>query len=148
MKFSANALTTLAVLSGSKVAHAVCTGYNLAVGTADNLTTGYTQYEIYDTSCNVVQDLQIATSTGACDSRYFQCTSGTKTIGGYDDPTTGQSYICTADTTSEACGTDTVSFCPELIDHGEVENVLDQAPGDDRPPVWCQLVLTLWEEGV
>lgn len=45
MKFPTLALNTLAILSGSQLANAVCTGYNLAVGTADVLTTGYT-------SCN------------------------------------------------------------------------------------------------
>lgn len=39
------------------------------------------------------------------------CAFGTKTIQEYDDPTTGRSYICTADTTTESCGTDAVTFC-------------------------------------
>ncbi|ROW00596.1 hypothetical protein VSDG_03368 [Cytospora chrysosperma] len=107
MKFPACAFTTLAFLSGSKMAHAICTGYSLAVGTADVLTTD----GIYDTSCNQIQSLQIATDPGPCVSRYFLCNRNTTIVGGYDDPTTGLAYICTADTTAEACGDDTVSLC-------------------------------------
>ncbi|KUI53243.1 hypothetical protein VP1G_00632 [Cytospora mali] len=109
MKSPSSASTLLAVLSGSMFVNAVCTGDDLAIGPPDTLTTGYTQYDVYDTSCNRVQSLEIETSTGPCDSEYFLCSSGT--INGYDDPTTGDAYICEADTTSEACGMDTISFC-------------------------------------
>ncbi|KAK7747846.1 hypothetical protein SLS53_001095 [Cytospora paraplurivora] len=114
MKFPMSPVTAFAVLYGFKFANAICagtTGSDYAIGTPDALSTGYTQYDIYDTSCNVVHSLQIVTSYGVCDSDYFICTSGTKTIGGYDDPTTGEAYICVSDTTSEACANDTVTFC-------------------------------------
>jgi hypothetical protein len=79
---------------------------------ADRTTDG-----IYDTSCNHIQSLQIATNPGPCVSRYFLCNRNTTIIGGYDDPTTGLAYICTADTTAEACGDDTVSLCVSAVFH-------------------------------
>lgn len=67
--------------------------------------------KIYDSSCKNLQTLQINTANGVCDSRYFLCSFGTKNIGEYDDPTTGWSYTCTADTTSENCAGDALTYC-------------------------------------
>lgn len=39
------------------------------------------------------------------------CAFGTTNIEEYDDPVTGKSYTCTADTTAEKCGSDTVTSC-------------------------------------
>ncbi|KAI7781564.1 hypothetical protein LA080_014597 [Diaporthe eres] len=111
MRPSTISLASFAMLGGFDIAHAVCTGSNLAIGTPVDLGTGNTQYNVYDTTCKTVQNLQISTSIGPCISEYFLCAVGTKTIEGYDDPTTGISYNCQADTTSESCGSDVVSLC-------------------------------------
>ncbi|KAH8771870.1 hypothetical protein F5883DRAFT_550704 [Diaporthe sp. PMI_573] len=104
-------LASIAMLGGFDIAHAVCTGSNLAIGTAKDLGTGSTQYNIYDGSCKTLQSLQVNTAIGACDSQYFLCALGTKNIEVYDDPTSGISYVCSADTGSETCGSDAVSLC-------------------------------------
>lgn len=129
----------LAVLGGSNVANAVCSGSVVAVGTpAANAATGLTQCthafvptavhpprslartdkvadNVYDSTCKTVQTLQISTVPGICDSRYFLCFPGTTTIREYDDPTSGVSYLCTPDATSESCGSDKVSYCVSLF---------------------------------
>ncbi|KAF3766360.1 hypothetical protein M406DRAFT_68707 [Cryphonectria parasitica EP155] len=89
----------LAVLGGSGLVNAVCTGNVVAI---DN---------IYDASCNTLHTLSVLDTPGICDSQYFLCAVGTKSIEEYDDPTTGVSYTCAADTTAETCGSDTISYC-------------------------------------
>lgn len=76
---------------------------------------------MYDGSCKTVQNLQVNTAIGACISEYFLCAVGTKTIEGYDDPTTGISYVCKADTSSESCGSDAVSLCVSAPPPGIVQ---------------------------
>lgn len=46
MKIPATALTALTILSGSRIANAVCTGFNIAIGTADVLSTSQTQCKL------------------------------------------------------------------------------------------------------
>lgn len=124
-------LGLLAVLGGSNVANAVCTGLSLGIGTpVASTATGLTQCtytllhwrrhgladtkildKIYDTSCNTLQTLSISTTIGVCDTRYFLCNFGTTTIRAYDDPTSGISYLCSADATSESCSSDTLTYC-------------------------------------
>lgn len=155
MRPSTISLASIAMLGGFDIAHAVCTGSNLAIGTPAVLGTGNTQCKtpvpcanstlpecaplrmlvlfvafsplvgssqqsppltlfsdnVYDGSCKTTQSLQINTAIGPCISEYFLCALGTKNIEGYDDPTTGISYNCQADTTSESCGSDVVSLC-------------------------------------
>lgn len=141
MTFSSNAFVgLLALASCVTTASAVCpSNTTIAIGTpAANTATGLTQCttkppppptlslttthprimadkeapdKIYDNSCNTVQTLQIDTTIGVCDNRYFYCAFGTKNIEEYDDPTTGLSYLCSADATSESCSGDTVTYC-------------------------------------
>ncbi|KAK2602065.1 hypothetical protein N8I77_008632 [Diaporthe amygdali] len=111
MRYFTISLAFIAMLGGFDIASAICTGANLGIGTPVALGTGNTQYNVYDGSCKTVQSLQISTSIGPCISEYFLCAVGTKTIELYDDPTTGISYVCSADTTSESCGSDVISLC-------------------------------------
>ncbi|PSR93675.1 hypothetical protein BD289DRAFT_451718 [Coniella lustricola] len=105
----------LAVLGGSNVASAVCSGNQLAIAVgADDTTSATTSYTIFDTSCNSLATYSVADTPGLCDSQYFYCTTGTKQIGEYNDPTTGWSYTCTVDS-GEVCGSSTVSYCVGLL---------------------------------
>ncbi|KAL1858232.1 hypothetical protein Daus18300_009978 [Diaporthe australafricana] len=111
MRYSTLSFASIAMLGGFDIASAICTGSNLGIGTPAVLGTGLTQYNVYDGSCKTTQSLQINTAAGVCISQYFLCAVGTKNIEVYDDPTTGISYVCQADTTSESCGSDVVSLC-------------------------------------
>ncbi|KAI3399350.1 hypothetical protein diail_7305, partial [Diaporthe ilicicola] len=111
MRYFTISFASIAMLGGFDIANAVCTGSNLGIGTAKDLGTGNTQYNVYDNSCNTKQSLQVNTANGACISQYFLCAVGTKSIELYDDPTSGLSYVCSADTTSESCGSDVITYC-------------------------------------
>ncbi|POS68494.1 hypothetical protein DHEL01_v213112 [Diaporthe helianthi] len=115
MRPSTLPLASVALLGGFDIAQAVCTGSALAIGTAKDLGTGSTQYNIYDGSCKTLQSLQVNNANGVCDSQYFLCALATKNIEAYDDPTSGVSYVCTADTSSETCAGDAVSLCVSVL---------------------------------
>ncbi|KAJ4394130.1 hypothetical protein N0V93_003347 [Gnomoniopsis smithogilvyi] len=111
MQFSTTLLPSLlAVLGGSNLASAVCTGNQFAIGTPSaNAASGISTYTIYNAGTCAVS--QTAPVTNVCISQYFLCALGTTNIEEYDDPVTGLSYTCSADTTAEKCGSDTITFC-------------------------------------
>ncbi|CAN8101246.1 unnamed protein product [Discula destructiva] len=109
---SPNYLLVAAVTLGiSSVTEAVCAGHDLAIGTASALATGDTQWQIYDTTCNVQYTYAQSSAITICDSRVFYCNVGTTNIGQYDDPVTGWAYNATTDPISEACGSDAIISC-------------------------------------
>lgn len=114
---STSLFVTAVTLGLSSVTNAVCTGNTIAVGTATTSSTGTTQWNIYDTSCNLLNTYSQDSSVSICDSSVFYCTFGTTLIDQYDDPKTGWAYSCTTDTTVEACGTDTIISCVSFFPH-------------------------------
>lgn len=111
MHLSTSLFVTAVTLGLSSVTNAVCTGNTIAIGTATTSSTGTTQWNIYDTSCNVLNTYSQNSAVSICDSAVFYCTFGTTLIDQYDDPKTGWAYNCTTDATVEACGTDTIISC-------------------------------------
>ncbi|KAJ4397456.1 hypothetical protein N0V93_001684 [Gnomoniopsis smithogilvyi] len=96
----------------SSVTKAVCpSGNTIAIGTATTPTTGVSQWNIYDTACNLKYTYQQSTAISVCDSSVFYCAFGTTNIDQYDDPVTGWAYNCTLDSTVETCGSDTILSC-------------------------------------
>lgn len=69
--------------------------------------------KIYERDCTLSQDLQLNSTTGHCDSRYFVCRPLTTEIYAYDDPVTGWAYACVDNPEgSETCGQDDeVNLC-------------------------------------
>lgn len=162
MQFSAPSFVTLAVLALSSGAAAVCSGSSIAIGSIATATTsGYSQCQsllstlthlsthhafflcssltvpattdtIYNTGCTVKTTNVFLTAAGVCDNQDFLCTPGTKTIAEYDDPTSGWAYTCKADTTSETCSSDTITYC--------VSNSLP-AITNNRPNLFSSLTL-------
>lgn len=108
---STSLFITAVTLGLSSVTYAVCTGNTIAVGTPTTSSTGTTVWNIYDTSCNVLNTYSQDSAVSVCDSAVFYCTFGTTLIDQYDDPQTGWAYNCTTDATVEACGTDTIISC-------------------------------------
>lgn len=102
---------TVLMLGLSSTTDAVCTGNSIAIGSPAALATGNTQWNIYDTSCNLQNTYQQSSSVTVCDSQVFYCLLGTTNITQYDDPVTGWAYSCALDTTVEACGSDTIISC-------------------------------------
>lgn len=111
MQLSTSVLAAALALGLSSLTGAVCTGQAIAIGTASTVTTGYTTWKIYDTSCNVVNTYTQSSAVTVCDSQVFLCNFGTATIGQYDDPKTGWAYNATADPVVERCGTDIIIDC-------------------------------------
>lgn len=95
----------------SSMTQAVCSGYDLAIGTANALTTGDTTWTIYNTVCTVLNTYTQSSAVSLCDSRVFHCAFGTALIDQYDDPVSGWAYNGTTDTKVEACGSDIIITC-------------------------------------
>ncbi|KAF3764176.1 hypothetical protein M406DRAFT_356454 [Cryphonectria parasitica EP155] len=111
MQLPTSFLAAAVMLGFTSMTDAVCSGNVYAIGTPQVLSTGNTQWNIYDTSCNVYQSYQQSSAVSVCDSAAFYCTFGTTLIDQYDDPKSGWAYNCSADATSETCGTDTIIDC-------------------------------------
>lgn len=111
MQFPTSLFVAAVTLGISRVTNAVCTGNSIAVGTPTTLASGNTQWNIYDTSCNLKNTYQQSSAVSVCDSQVFYCTFGTTNIDQYDDPVSGWAYNCTLDATVEACGSDTILSC-------------------------------------
>ncbi|KAG8157170.1 hypothetical protein KVR01_012878 [Diaporthe batatas] len=116
MKFPASTLVHVVVLGLSGLANAACDDFDLGVTEPRDLGGEMAQYKIYGSGCILSQDLQLNSTTGHCDSRYFVCRPLTKEIYAYDDPVTGLAYACVDNPEgSETCGEgDEVNLCCNL----------------------------------
>ncbi|KAI3397629.1 hypothetical protein diail_10500 [Diaporthe ilicicola] len=110
------ALLNLVALSLHGVANAAaCEGHDLGVTTPVDLGGGMAQYKVYDSGCELKQDLTLNSTTGHCDSAYFLCKPLTTDIYAYDDPTTGLAYNCVDNPVAEeTCDAAEVSLCCSL----------------------------------
>ncbi|KAL1868926.1 hypothetical protein Daus18300_005762 [Diaporthe australafricana] len=106
------AIVGLIVLSLNGVANAACEDFALGVTVPQDMGGGMANYKIYDSSCELSQDLTINSTTGHCDSQYFVCRPLTTEIYAYDDPVTGLAYACVDNPeSSETCGSEVVNLC-------------------------------------
>lgn len=138
MQFLASSFITLVALGLSRGAAAVCSGSTsgYAIGSAVTSSTSTKCELVYpfvgivakhscattkltvmtdtvysSSSCAVRTVNSYSTTAGICDNPDFLCTPGTKNIAEYDDPISGWAYKCTADTTSESCAGDVITYC-------------------------------------
>lgn len=89
----------------------------VVIGPFQIINKGHHADTIYTAgTCAVSHTLAVSTTNPTvCDSQYFACAVGTTNIDEYDDPVTGTSYICAADTLAEKCGSDTITYCVSLL---------------------------------
>ncbi|POS71564.1 hypothetical protein DHEL01_v210045 [Diaporthe helianthi] len=116
MLLKSTLLDVVVLLGLSGLANAACGGFDLGVTEPRDLGGEMAQYKIYEDDCALSQDLQLNSTTGHCDSRYFVCRPLTTEIYAYDDPVTGLAYACVDNPVgTETCGADDeVNLCCNL----------------------------------
>ncbi|KAJ7933349.1 hypothetical protein B0H13DRAFT_2507001, partial [Mycena leptocephala] len=100
----------LAVLLGLSItAHAICPGFNFAIGNVISLGEDVNRWNVYDSSCIVVDGL--TTTKNPCTQGIFGCSPAPIFFDHYTSSVTGLNYTCLRDPNSEVCGNDVISVC-------------------------------------
>ncbi|KAJ7362363.1 hypothetical protein DFH08DRAFT_682841 [Mycena albidolilacea] len=81
----------LAVLIGLSItAHAICPGFNFAIGDTNPLAEGVSRWNVYNGSCIVVDGL--TTTKNPCTQGIFGCSPAPVTFDEYTNAATGLKY--------------------------------------------------------
>ncbi|KAJ7226987.1 hypothetical protein GGX14DRAFT_347968 [Mycena pura] len=104
------ALIPLVVLIGISItAHAVCPGFNSAIGNVIRLAEGVNRWNVYNSSCFVVDGL--TTTMNPCTQGIFGCSPAPIFFDQYTNAAAGLKYACQRDPNSDLCGNDNISVC-------------------------------------
>ncbi|KAJ7766073.1 hypothetical protein B0H16DRAFT_1309633 [Mycena metata] len=104
----------LAVLLGLSItAYGICPGFNFAIGNIISLGEGVSQWNVYNSSCFVIDGL--TTTKNPCTQGIFGCSPTPIFFDHYTSSITGLNYTCLRDPNSEVCGNDVISVCVRAI---------------------------------
>ncbi|KAJ7645234.1 hypothetical protein DFH06DRAFT_1283420 [Mycena polygramma] len=88
---------------------AICPGFNFAIGNVIGLGGGYNRWNVYDDSCNIVD--QLTTNQNPCNQGIFGCSPPPIIFERYKSTHSGLVYACRRDPNSGSCGGDVISVC-------------------------------------
>ncbi|KAF8217358.1 hypothetical protein K438DRAFT_1798724 [Mycena galopus ATCC 62051] len=106
----------LAVLVGLSItAHAICPGFDFAIGNVIPLSEHVNRWNVYDDSCSVIDGLSLNSTGNPCNQRIFGCSPAPILFDQYTNTATGSTYACQRDPNSDVCGSDNISVCVSAI---------------------------------
>ncbi|KAF8193829.1 hypothetical protein K438DRAFT_1828118 [Mycena galopus ATCC 62051] len=106
----------LAVLIGLSItAHAICPGFDFAIGDVIPLSGGISHWNVYDNNCSVVDGLTVNSTGNACTQGIFGCSPAPIFFDRYTNTAAGSTYACQRDPNSDVCGSNNISVCVSAI---------------------------------
>ncbi|KAJ6484925.1 hypothetical protein C8R45DRAFT_789789, partial [Mycena sanguinolenta] len=102
----------LAVLIGLSItAHAICPGFDFAIGDVISLSGGGSHWNVYDGSCSVVDSLNVNSTGNPCDQGIFGCSPTPIFFNQYTNSATKTTYACQRDPNSDVCDSNNIAVC-------------------------------------